>query len=85
MESAFETLLGQGILGAFLVLVIIYHLRTVRELKTEMKEKSIAHAEQMNLKDQIIEEKNNKIHEIGIEAVTSLNEFTRVIKESLKS
>ena len=85
MESALETLLGQGILGAFLVLVIIYHLKTVRELKTEMKEKIIAHAKQMRLKDEIIEEKNNKIHEIGIESVTILNEFTRVLKESLKS
>ena len=84
MDTAFEQILGQGILGAFLVLVIVYHLRTVKEIKAEMKAKSLAHAEQIKSKDEKIEQLNDKIHALGIEAVTSVKEWTTTLKELLK-
>ena len=80
MEAAYEQLLGQGILGVFLVLVIVYHLKTVKDLKQEMKEANQVHAEQIAAKDKMIEEKNDKIHELGINAVTAVKDFTNAIK-----
>ena len=49
-----------------------------------MKQKSIAHAQQMKEKDDKIEDLNVKIHEMGIEAVTSVKEWTNTLKELLK-
>jgi len=84
MEIAYEQILGQGILGVFLVLVIIYFLKLVKDLKAEMKEKSLAHAISMKEKDLKIEELNDKIHNLGIEAVTSVREWTNTLKDLLK-
>jgi len=38
METAFETLIGQGILGTFLILVIVYFRKKENDYKTEIKE-----------------------------------------------
>ena len=84
METALDQILGQGILGAFLVITIIYFLKVVKDLKTEMKEKSIAHALSMKEKDDKIEILNDKIHNLGIEAVTSVKEWTATLKDILK-
>jgi len=84
MEQIYNQLIGQGVVGGFLVLVIIYHLRTVKDLKQEMKDKSIAHASNMKDKETEIKELNEKIHELGINAVTSIREWTNALKTLLK-
>ena len=61
-------------------MVIVYHLKTVKDLKQEMKEANQVHAEQIAAKDKMIEEKNDKIHELGINAVTAVKDFTNAIK-----
>ena len=80
MEIVYEQLLGQGILGVFLILVIIYFLRKERKAESDAVLKSKAWSELVEAKDNKIEELNNKIHEIGIEAVTAVKEFTAAIK-----
>lgn len=62
MEQAFEILLGQGVIGAFLVIVIIY-----------FKSKEKKHDEQIAAKELEIKELNNKLHGFGIDAVTAVN------------
>ena len=84
MEEAYSELLSTGVVGAFLVIVIIYHLRVVKELKEESKSKSLAHGITMKEKDEKIEDLNNKIHSLGIEAVTSVKEWTNTLKDLLK-
>lgn len=39
MELAFETLIGQGVLGVFLVLVIVYFRKKENDYKEIIKEK----------------------------------------------
>lgn len=84
METALEQLIGQGVLGIFLVLVIVYFRHEIKHLREEMKAKSLAHAEQMRAKDEKIEDLNEKIHAMGIEAVTSVKEWTSTLKDLLK-
>lgn len=84
MEKAFEVLIGQGVLGAFLILVIWYFTKEITSLKEEMKAKSMAHAEQVKEKDEKIEDLNQKIHEMGINAVTAVKEFNSLIRDVLK-
>ena len=70
MEMAFEILLGQGVLGVFLVIVIVYFKG--REKKYE---------ENIAAKDAEIKELNEKLHGFGIDAVTSLKEISTNLKE----
>jgi hypothetical protein len=65
--------------------VIVYFTREIKSLKAEMKAKSLAHAEQIKEKDNKIQELNDKIHTLGIEAITSVKEFTNHAKEWFKS
>ena len=81
MQEAFSQILSTGVVGAFLVIVIIYHLRTVRELKTEMKEKSIAHAKQMSFKDQKIQELNDQKREDALQNMSLFNEVNKSLTE----
>ena len=41
MDIALETLLGQGVLGAFLVLVILHFRKEIKDYKLEIKEKEV--------------------------------------------
>lgn len=84
METILPKLAEHGVVALFLVAVIYYFIKKEKELKEEMKQKSIAHAQQMKEKDDKIEDLNVKIHEMGIEAVTSVKEWTNTLKELLK-
>lgn len=70
MEQAFEILLGQGVLGAFLIIVILY-----------FKSKEKKFDEQLKVKDEEIKELNNKLHGFGIDAVTAVKEIATNLKE----
>jgi Flp pilus assembly protein protease CpaA len=70
MENAIQVLLGQGVLGAFLVLVIIY-----------FKSKEKKHDEIVEAKEQEIKELNEKLHGFGIDAVTAVKEIASNLKE----
>jgi len=70
MEQAFEILLGQGVLGAFLIIVILYF---------RAKEKK--HDEILEKKEQEIKELNEKLHGFGIDAVTAVKEIASNLKE----
>ena len=76
METALETLIGQGVLGTFLVLVIVHFRKEVKDLKAEMKEKSLAHALQMKLKDEEIKDLNKEARDSAVETITSFNTFS---------
>ena len=84
METVLTKLAEHGIVAVFLVAVIYYFIKKEKELREEMRQKSIAHGTQMKEKDEKIEALNNKIHEMGIEAVTSVKEWTSTLKELLK-
>jgi Flp pilus assembly protein protease CpaA len=70
MEQAFEILLGQGVLGAFLIIVIVYFRS--KEKKTD---------EVIKAKEQEIKELNEKLHGFGIDAVTAVKEIATNLKE----
>lgn len=91
MENAYNELISTGAVGAFLVLVIIYHLKTVKELKREMKAKSIAHAEQLEArekahaeqikaKDDKIEELHDKNHGLAIKGTETMKDWIEAIR-----
>lgn len=80
MEEVLDVLLKQGILGIILVLSVAYFLRKEKKAEEDAVKKSKAWALLVKEKDEKIEELNNKIHEIGIEAVTAVKEFTLAIK-----
>jgi|32_taG_2_1085360.scaffolds.fasta_scaffold02732_8 Flp pilus assembly protein protease CpaA len=70
MEQAFEILLGQGVLGAFLIIVIVY-----------FRSKEKKHDEIVAAKEQEIKELNEKLHGFGIDAVTAVKEIANNLKE----
>ena len=70
MEIALEILLGQGVLGVFLVLVIVY-----------FKSKEKKHDEMIKEKELEIKELNEKLHGFGIDAVTAVKEIASNLKE----
>lgn len=84
MSEIFTQIAAQGVLGLFLVLSIWYFRQEIKHLREEMKLKSAAHAEQMKLKDDKINELNDKIHSIGIEAITSVKELNNTFKDLMK-
>jgi Flp pilus assembly protein protease CpaA len=70
MEQAFEILLGQGVLGAFLIIVILYFKSKEKKFDEQLKEK-----------DEEIKELNEKLHGFGIDAVTAVKEIATNLKE----
>jgi Flp pilus assembly protein protease CpaA len=70
MEQAFEILLGQGVLGVFLVIVILY-------FRSEQAKKD----ETIKEKESEIKELNEKLHGFGIDAVTAVKEIANNLKE----
>jgi len=72
MELAFEKLAEHGIMGLFLILVIWYFTRENKDLKRKLEEK-----------EEKIQSLNDKIHEMGIEAVSAVKEFTQTLKDLL--
>ena len=70
MEQAFEILLGQGVLGAFLIIVIVYFRSKEKKTDEVIKEK-----------EQEIKELNEKLHGFGIDAVTAVKEIATNLKE----
>ena len=81
MEIALEQLVGQGILGTFLVLVIWYFLKREKELKAEMKDKSFAHAESMKEKDVKIQVLNDQIRNDAIESMSIFKDMHSNLKD----
>ena len=81
METAFEVLIGQGVLGVFLVLVIIYFLKTVKDLKADAKEKAKTYAEVFEKKDQKIESLNQELRQSERESITVMGSMNQTLKE----
>lgn len=81
MEAALESLLGQGVLGVFLVLVIIYFRHEVKILREEMKEKSEAHAVSMKLKDDKIQALNDEKREDALENMATFNKLHTTLEK----
>ena len=70
MEQAFEILLGQGVIGAFLVIVILY-----------FRSKEKKHEEVVKEKEAEIKELNEKLHGFGIDAVTAVKDISANLKQ----
>lgn len=70
MEQAFEILLGQGVLGVFLVLVIIYFRSELNKRDEAIKELQLE-----------IKSLNEKLHSFGIDAVMNSKEIATNLKE----
>lgn len=81
MQEAFSQILSTGVVGAFLVIVIIYHLRTVKELKLEIKDKSLAHAAQMELKDNRIQALNDDSREAALENMSMFKDLQSNLRD----
>ncbi len=70
MELAFETLIGQGVLGVFLVLVIVYFRKKENDYKEIIKEK-----------DDKIEKCNEQARLDAIETIGFVKDLQATIKE----
>lgn len=70
MEQAFEILLGQGVLGVFLVMVVVYFRQKEKKYDEVIKEKELE-----------IKGLNEKLHGFGIDAVTAVKEIANNLKE----
>lgn len=81
METVYEVLIGQGILGVFLVLVIVYHLKTVKDLKIERTKKAEKYAEIFEKKDNKIESLNDELRQSERESITVIKELNQTLKE----
>ena len=84
METALQYFLTQGVLGVILVLVVLYFLKEKKKTEDAAIKKSKAWAELVASKDEIIESKNKQIHEMGIDAVTTIKEFNRLMDKAFK-
>ena len=69
MEQAFEILLGQGVLGAFLIIVILYFKSKEKKFDEQLKEK-----------DEEIKALNENLHGFGIDALTDVKEIATNLK-----
>lgn len=69
METAFETLIGQGVLGTFLVLVIIHFRKEVKELKENI----------LTLQEEI-----KRLNEVGKNDAVEVIGFVKDLQNTLK-
>lgn len=81
METALEALLGQGVLGIFLVIVIFYFRHEVKILRAEMKEKSEAHAATMQFKDEKIQALNDEKREDALQNMAAFNALQTTLEK----
>lgn len=73
METAFDYLISQGVLGVFLVLVVIYFLRKEKQTESIAKIKSAAWAELVEKKDIKIQSLNDQQRNDAIANMTLFN------------
>jgi hypothetical protein len=81
METAFDYLISQGVLGVILVLVVVYFLRKEKKEEEIANLKSRAWAELVEKKDLKIESLNDQARTDTIENMTLFNNVSNQIKE----
>jgi len=69
METAFETLIGQGVLGVFLVLVIVHFRKEVKDLKEQI---------------QTLQEEIKRLNEVGKNDAVEVIGFVKDLQNTLK-
>ncbi len=90
MEIVLESLAGQGVLGTFLVLVIVYFKREIKELRDAAKLRNEAHIVQINAKDAEIKRLNDASRDDATDTIGFIKDFgndfknfTEVIKQKI--
>ncbi len=81
METAFDYLISQGVLGVILVLVVVYFLKKEKKEEEIANLKSRAWAELVEKKDSEIKSLNDQIRNDAIENMTLFNNVGNQIKE----
>ena len=81
METAFDYLISQGVLGVILVLVVVYFLKKEKKDVEIANLKSRAWAELVEKKDSEIKSLNDQIRNDAIENMTLFNNVGNQIKE----
>ena len=81
METAFDYLISQGVLGVILVLVVVYFLKKEKKEEEIANLKSRAWAELVEKKDLEIKSLNDQIRNDAIENMTLFNNVGNQIKE----
>ena len=81
MDTIIEQLVGQGVLGIFLIIVIWYFKYEIKHLRKEFKGKSTAHAESMKIKDDKIQSLNDQTRTDAIANMTYFNNVGNQIEK----
>jgi hypothetical protein len=78
MEPILNKLAEHGIAGIFLALVIYYFNKRDKKHEQALRDKDAI----ISAKDEDIKVLNEKIHTLGIEAVTSVNQWVNTLKDT---
>ena len=77
METALDYLVSQGVLGVFLVLVVVYFLRKEKKTEETAEIKSLAWSKLVEKKDEKIQELNDQVRNDALENSSLFNEVNR--------